>query len=120
MKVNSTNAVSITFRVDPLTKAKMDWINAQYPEFTCSGSMMIRRALSYYQSYLETLLPDPELLRLEGYQLKAAATGEGIPWRTQPDFTKKPGKPISEYLKETGQRRINKLLTTDPDWRLRQ
>lgn len=82
--------------------------------------MLIRRALSHYQRYLETLLPDPELLHLEGYQLRAAATGECIPWRDQPNFTKKPGKAFSEYVKETDQRKIERLLNTDPDWRLRQ
>lgn len=96
-----------------MSKARMDWIKANWPDLQPTGSLILRRALQHYQYHLEQLVTDPEQAISEGYSLKACATGDAVPWKTQPDFTSNPTKALSDWRKETYQAQLEAMYHTD-------
>ena len=99
MKTKNTNSVSVPFRLDPMSKARMDWIKAHATGIRPSGSMILRRALEHYLRQVETTLDSPEEFQLELIRLKACASGDMTPWKTPPDFTQRLGQKLSEWCR---------------------
>ena len=114
MKVSTTSSVSVPFRLDPMSKAKMEWVKAHFQDIKPTGSMIIRRALSIYLRHLEASLGDPEQFEPELLMLKSSASGDLTPWKTPPDFAGTPGKPFSLWITEAYKRRVEGFLKSDP------
>ena len=114
MKVSKTAGVSVPFRIDPLSKSKMNWIKAHIPQVRPTGSLILRRALALYLIHIESILDDPDEFEGELTYLKAAATGDSVPWHHEPDFTQQPGKRLHEYIREINKRKIEGFLNSDP------
>lgn len=112
MKTKNPNSVSVPFRLDPMSKASMDWIKAHAAGIRPSGSMILRRALSHYLKHVETCMESPEDFELEMVRLKACASGDMPPWKTQPDFTQRLGQKLSEWVRWHNQRRLDGMYGT--------
>ena len=112
MKTKNTNSVSVPFRLDPMSKARMDWIKVHATGIRPSGSMILRRALDHYLKHVETALDSPEEFQLELIRLKACASGDMTPWKSPPDFTQRLGQKFSEWCSRHHQQKLNRMYET--------
>ena len=110
----SPNTVSIPFRMDQMSKARIAWIKAHAHGIRPSGSMVMRRALTFYLQHLENILDDHEEYDRELIYLKASADGDDMPWRTLPDFASQPGRKLSDWTREASRRRLDRFFESDP------
>lgn len=90
----------------------MDWIKAHAAGIRPSGSMILRRALSHYLKHVETCMESHEDFELELARLKACASGDLTPWKTQPDFSQRLGQKFSEWVQWHNLRRLDGMYET--------
>lgn len=101
----SSTTTSIAIRFDPMSKTRMAWITAQFPDLTPSRTMILRRALQHYQQHLEAIQRTPdedfgETMEMESLRLSRSGSGEVSPWEVDSDFTHRPEMNLTELLKE--------------------
>lgn len=115
MIVERTKGPSTPLRLDPLSKARLHWVKAQYPTINPTGSLTIRRALQVYVQHLESALADPEQIDHELAALKACKSGNATPWGdAQPDFACVPLKKLSTHIAEAHRDRLGRAFDTSP------
>ena len=119
----SSATTSIAIRFDPMSKTRMAWLTAQFPDLTPSRTMILRRALQHYLKYIETIQRTPEddrgeTMELEGLRLSRSGNGESTPWQDDPDFTHRPELNLTELLGEFNTNRhnrdLNRFLSSSP------
>lgn len=110
MILRDRNSVSVPFRLDPLSKARLDWIKAHSPRIRPSSSMIMRRALSLYLTHFEQAVSDQEQLESELIRLKASASGDSVPWKVQPDFSSHPGKTVGDWSCEIHKQNLERFF----------
>lgn len=101
----SSATTSIAIRFDPMSKTRMAWITAQFPDLQPSRTMILRRALQHYQQYIEAIQRTPdedfgENMTMESLRLSRSGNGEVSPWKDDPDFTHRPEMNLTELIKE--------------------
>lgn len=101
----SSATTSIAVRFDPMSKTRMSWIAAQFPDLNPSRTMILRRALQHYQQHLEAIQRAPdegkgETMELESLRLSRSGNGESTPWEDDPDFAHRPEMNLTELIKE--------------------
>ena len=101
-----------------MSKTRVAWIRAQFPEIDPSISLVTRRAMQHYVRHLESILLDPDMMASEQQFLKAAAGGDQPPWKEEPDFAGNPTKTLSQWVTEAGRQRIDRFLQSDPFGRI--
>jgi hypothetical protein len=114
MKVKDSAVSSVPFRLDDMSKARIAWIKAHYPQLKPTGSLIIRRALVVYLAHLEKALVSPDRIEAELMALKGCQGGDGVPWESQPDFGCVPMKPLSKFISEAHKDRLGRAFSSSP------
>lgn len=114
MQVKNSRDTSVPFRLDPMSKTRLVWVQSQVLDFKSSRSMVLRRALDVYVRHLENVLADPGRTHSEMIALKSCAAGGNPPWKRDPDFALAPGKPLSLWVREAIQNRFTRFMDSDP------
>lgn len=101
----SSATTSIAIRFDPMSKTRMAWITAQFPDLKPSRTMILRRALQHYQQYIEAIQRTPdedfgENMEMESLRLSRSGNGEVSPWKDDPDFAHRPEMNLTELIRE--------------------
>lgn len=113
--VSNSQGTAVHLKLDPMTKARLEWIKANLPTVTPSNSLLMRRAVAHYVRYLESeIMVAPELIDKEQTMMKAETGGQSTPWKTLPDFAQHPGKPLSQWIAEGYRQGIQNLLKSSP------
>lgn len=119
----SSATTSIAVRFDPMSKTRMAWITAQFPDLQPSRTMILRRALQHYQQHLEAIQRatdegSGETIEMESLRLSRSGNGESIPWTNDPDFAHRPEMNLTELIKEFNTNRhnrdMNRFLDSSP------
>lgn len=110
---DSKGTTSVPFRLDPMSKARLAWVKAQFPSIKPSGSLILRRALAHYLLHLEKVVLDPKKVEAEIAALKSNVAGDQVPWKKQPEFAEFPGKPLSAFTMEAHRAKIDAFLNHD-------